>query len=132
MSVDGAVLFRLENHAGLSALIGTRSFADRLPQGPVLPAVVFQRISTVRQRAMGSDPGIVMTRWQLSCWDSGKAGTKAVSAQVIAAFNRWRDTQDGTQIDDTFIDGELDDFEPDVGEIGFHRSLVDVIVHHRE
>ncbi len=54
VSVEGAIFTRATTHAGLSALISTRAYLVRAPQNPTLPIVVFTRVSSEREHAMGS------------------------------------------------------------------------------
>lgn len=136
MSIEDALYTRLSGYSALSALVGTRIGPLLLPQNQTFPAVTYQRIGdSERVRASGADPGIVATRFRFSCWGDGKDGadgygdSKSVAAQVRAALNRYGATVGGVVIDQIFIEGEYDDYEPTT-EI--YRTIVEVLVWHRE
>ena len=59
MSIESAITTRLTSHAGLSALIGARAYADNAPQSPTYPYVVFELEDWDPPRAMGSDNKLV-------------------------------------------------------------------------
>lgn len=127
--IEEAVFSRLSSFAGLTALVAARIYPVVLPQNPTYPAVTYQRISSVRAPAMGTDTGLIATRFQLSTWSSGYAAAKAVKEQLRLATERWRGTVLGIVIQDTFIEGEVDLYETAVPV--WHLPL-DVRIHHVE
>lgn len=118
MSAETAVYTRLTTHAGTAALIGTRCYPLRLPQKPVLPAVVYQRISS-SGRAGTSDRRVV--RYQFSCWASTYAGVKALAEQVRDALEYYADAT----IRLGRVVNEIDDFDEGTE---LQRVILDVFV----
>lgn len=113
-------------HPGLVALIGARCYPLRLPQNPTLPAVTYQRISSVHNPTHDGDTGLRTVRWQVSCWATTYKAAEAVVAQVVDACNGWADARPGEA---AFIENQLDFYLP---EVDMYHTPVDVIVQHRD
>lgn len=76
----------------VSSQVGTRVYPDVLPLTPVLPAVVYQRITTRRLHDMQGPDGLPRARMQLTIW-----ADSAINASSVAALVRGRlDGQKGT------------------------------------
>lgn len=124
MSLESVIFTRLTTHAGTTALIGLRCRPLRLQQKETYPAISFARISTIRQSAMGADPGLVRARVQIDCWDqddssgAGIDGANALAEQVRAALQRWTNAS-GPKVESTFLisDGEIDEPELDISRV---------------
>lgn len=114
MTVENALYTRLKDHSGLSALVGTRITPLQLPQRPVLPAVTYRRVSTVREHAMGADPGLARARFQVSGWAKTFDGARDVGEQIRDALQRWNGTVEGVVVQNSDILNETDLFESDV------------------
>lgn len=66
--------------AALSALVVTRVFPVKLPQGQLNPSVVYSRISGVGDHHMRGPSGLARPRIQIDCW--------AVSADLSSQLAR--------------------------------------------
>jgi hypothetical protein len=75
----------LSGFAGLSALISTRIYPLRMPQGGTFPAVVYTRVSGSRINNLDGE-NIQNPRFQVDCWAESYSAAKAVAAQVESAF----------------------------------------------
>lgn len=110
--IEEALVTRAAATAGLTALIGAgasmRFYPQQLPQKPTYPAVTYTQVSAPREQAMGSDPGIVQARVQLSAWGSSAQSARDVAEQLRAAFERWRGTVGGVVVLDTLDWSTLD------------------------
>lgn len=123
--IEETLYTRLSTYANLTSLVSTRIYPNIAPQESTLPIVVYRTVSSVRETAMGSDPGIVETRVQLSCFGTTYSSAKNVAKQVRLATQRWS----GTGVFDTFIDSEVDLYEPNTL---YHHVMVDIKIHHTE
>lgn len=135
--LEEALYARLSGFAGLSALVGSRIYPLRAPQTAALPLVVFQRISTIRWSAFGSDTGLARPRIQVTAWATTAMAAKSVKEQVRAALQRWRGTVAGVEILDATIADERDQYDQEalaagVGQAGAYGASVDVLIPHRE
>lgn len=136
MAIPGnAIYARLKAHAGTLALVGSRIYPMRLPQGPTYPAIRYQFIGAPRVHAMGADTGQVNASLQVDCYAETYTGARTLSDQVIDALSRWEATSGGVVVDHVFVDGERDLDEPTLehdGEQGIYRVMLDLTVHYQE
>lgn len=126
MTLETEIYSRLVDYSGMSALVGTRIYPVAIPQNAALPAVCFQRITSVPEHAFGSDAGVRRTRVQVTIVAEQLAKTGQavdVAAKVILALSRYR----GGTIQDSLLDNEQHDFE---SEPRFYRILLDFIIWH--
>lgn len=65
MTLEQNLRTNIMNDSGVTAVLGDRLYITRLPQNPVYPCAVYQRISTVRQPTMNQQGN---TRWMSSGW----------------------------------------------------------------
>lgn len=108
MSIEDAIYSRASGYAGLSALVVTRIYPDKLPQKPTYPAVTYQRVSSQRPAAMNADVGVMRERFQFDVWATTRASQDAVAAQVLACFARWRGTVSDIVVQDSYFENRID------------------------
>lgn len=92
MSLDTAIQTVLAGASGLTNVVGTRIFRDKLPQDPTYPAVTYHLISAVPTHAMGVDAGLDISRVQVSCWATTAGGVEALATEVRTALSRFSGT----------------------------------------
>ena len=110
------------------AALGSRIYPLKLPQNVAYPAVVYQRISTVRHPAFKRDATAVEPVIQVDVYGHESAGYGAfwdVADAVRVALQRYS----GGTILDTFIDTERDDYEENTE---LFRKSFDIRPWHRE
>jgi hypothetical protein len=91
ITIEEGIVYRLKNYSGLSALVGDRIYPLKLPQGVILPAVTYQRISTPRVITHDQGTGgLAMPRFQFSAYDDGYSSVKAVIKQIREALNGYK------------------------------------------
>ena len=134
--IENAIYQRLSGFAGLYALIGgvaaPRVTPHLLTQDTAYPAVTYFIVSSPREAAMGSDPGIVHARIQVDCWGQKYLDVQQVGEQVRAALERFRGTLDTTVIMDSFLE-DMRDFEPElVNGVVVRRRETEWMIHYRE
>ena len=133
--VGKAIYARLQAVAGVTALVGTRVYPLRLPQGPTYPAIRYQKIDAPRTHLMTWDPGEVHARVQVDSYAKTYDGAQALAAQVRGALSRWGGAAGGVTVEHVFLDDERDIDEPEPlhdGESGIYRVMQDYIVHYGE
>lgn len=107
--IEGALRTRALAHEGTAALIAARFYAaGEVPQGATLPLVSAQRISGIRQHAMGADTGLVMARVQINVVAASYTGVLALAEQIRGAFQDYTGTSASVVIERIFLDGETD------------------------
>jgi hypothetical protein len=130
MAEIGEVIYsKLTGYAGLAALVGTRVYPIQLPQRPTLPAVTYQRISTLpihtRDNAHAS---LERPRFQFDCWGSSYAGARAVAQEMRNALATFPQASN-PRVDVALMQNEIDDYEPDIGR---WRVILDAFIWHEE
>lgn len=111
--IEDAIRARLIASAEVAALVAERIWPMKLPQGPVLPAVVYQRISTTTDGvAMESPVGPVRSRVQITAWAGTFSGARALAEAVQIGLNGWSGTAGGESVRLARLVNWLDDYEP--------------------
>lgn len=64
------------------ALVGTRIFPDEMPQGEVLPAVVYTEEDCTKVRYLGGVSGTAHPRYQIECLARTRKECRALAAVV--------------------------------------------------
>lgn len=129
MSIEDAIFDRLDNHSGLSGMVASRIYPDQAPQNPTVPYVTYRRISTGRVSLLATDTDISMPRFQMSAWSDDRDQAVAVAAQIRDAFQRYSGTNASIVILDSYLENEIDLYEPDTK---LYQVIVDFEIWHRE
>jgi hypothetical protein len=105
-----------------------------LPQGAVLPAVVYQLVGgegPLHSHADAHDgtspqgPAYQRSRVQLGCWADSARAAEVLAAEVESAVDGFIGTWGAVPVASALVDTSLDDWRPDVGRF---RRIVDVLV----
>jgi hypothetical protein len=113
-------------HSGLSELIGTRCYPQRLPEDPTLPALTFFVVSSppnTYQDHSGS-PDRWTYRVQLDGYASDPDSAAALGAQMLAAFAAW---SSGTAVGSSLVQNYFGTYEPALNR---YREIVEVVIDH--
>ena len=125
--IDEAVYSALSGNATLTGLISTRIYPLMLPQEVDLPAVTFFRVSNLHNHGMGGDIALMETRLQVSILAASVSLMRAVTDAVRAVLSRWKGTYGSVVIQDSLLDNEMDDFEP---ETEVYQCIQDYTIFH--
>jgi hypothetical protein len=103
---DGLAAFLAAN-AGISALVSTRVYKNKLPQTVTMPALTFQRIDGPRllTHDTSGKTGTASPRFQFSAWGASYSSAKGVTDAVRAALNGYQGTMGTT--DPVTVQGAL-------------------------
>ena len=122
-------------YAHLSAVlsIGDRVYPLMLPQGAVLPAIVYQVVGgegplhSHGDAHDGPDAGASFrrSRVQLASWADSARAAELLATEVETAVDGFSGTWGAVPIASALVDTSLDDWRPDVGR---YRRLLDVLV----
>lgn len=85
MSLETALRAYVLADPAIAAAVGQRMYPRRLPQGPALPALDYQRIDTRRLHDLDGPDGLPRARMQVRAW-----GATVQSATDLAALVRER------------------------------------------
>ena len=135
MSIEQGLVAHLIADATVGGIIGNKVHPGAIPQNGALPAVVYNRISSVRDVDMGGPMDFVQVRLQVDCWHTSYAGVKTLADAVRAALNgvglASPKTLGSEPVQLVYLDndGDLPDFEGDRRD---YRVSQDWIVIHTE
>jgi hypothetical protein len=127
LSLDESQYAYLSTYSGLTNLISTRLYPDRLPEEPTLPAVVYLRVSGRRlavQVGPGTGPAV---RMQYTVFATTRASARAIADQIIAALDGYKGIMGTGGADVTVLEiaGEMDQHDPETDE---YQTMLDVIL----
>lgn len=135
MTIESDIRARLAADGTVAGLVSTRIYPAILPQDPMLPAIVFSKVSAVRVHKLTGASGWSMPRMTVHSWGRTYAEAKTVAAAVRESLNGFIGQLSDGQSPESFrravirIDNELDDYEEDTD---FHRVIQDYMVSHAE
>lgn len=134
ITIEEGLAYFLKNTAGITALVSTRIFPNKLPQTTTLPAITFQRISTPRVHTHDTSGagGTAHPRIQIDVWGETYESCKDVTDAIRTALNGYKGTMgavDPVTVQGALIDEERYDNSPDTG---MQRIMSDYIVWHLE
>jgi len=119
MDISEAIVALFEGTSAITDLTSTRIYVEQLPAKSTLEAIVYQVISTKRERAMGADPGLAHTYFQFSCWAETYLEARAVAKQVRLALQAIRKETvggvGGVSVESASIEDEEDELDTDTG-----------------
>lgn len=113
MTIVSAIYTRLQNTPTLTALIGTRAYRLIAPQGVIVPFVTYKCISSIREQGMGSDTGIVNSRWQFNAVAQSYEICSSICEGLLSGLQRWRDEAASVPVIDTSIEDVIDGYDDD-------------------
>ena len=127
MGVRTSIRTRAIGHAGLSALIGTRCYPDRLPEDPTLPALRYQLISAPEPlyRDHDGSPDRWVYRYQIDGWDTTSDKAEDLRVQLFSAFEGW---DNGTAVGWCRVDNQFQEYDAILNR---HRCMVEIVIDHK-
>lgn len=132
LALESALYEYLSADFNISALVGDRIYPTRLPEGSVIPAISWMRVSARRIYTFDSfedTDAWVQTRIQFNCWDYTPEGAMEVGEAVAAALSGYDGDMSGQLIGSSFADNEFDLYEADSK---FHRRILDFLISYED
>ena len=80
------LLSALSADATLAALVSTKIYALRIPNGTKLPCVTFQRINGIPANTLGGHSGLEKIELQIDAWGRNLSEAKSVAKAVRGAM----------------------------------------------
>lgn len=85
--IEEALVYRLKNHSGVAALVGTRVYPLTIPQDCTFPAACYQMISGQSGQVHGGRSGVLSRRYQVTSFSDSYASVKRLAQQVMLALD---------------------------------------------
>lgn len=144
--IDGALHTHILSLTGIGDYIGTRLYPSIAPQydrnAPAeqqLPYIIYQRISTPRERHFGGSSALASPRFQFSLYDNDTLRLEELGTLIREAFDTLHHTSIGAgdytaYIQDVVLDDERNGYEPSEhgSELGLYRKDLDFIIWHTD
>lgn len=109
-----AVYAILKVASSVTALVGAgdgaRIYPNVVPQDAGLPAIAYQRISSLRRAVHGSPASLARPRVQLTLIAESYSQVKALAAATRAALDGYVGTAGGVVVGVALVDDETDEF----------------------
>lgn len=127
---------KLLESSELTSLIGQRMYPDVLKQNATLPAVVYTKISTLREHTIDDVTGLSHSRFEFRCVaDSREAADMVARALQTSGICSYRGTVAGITFCGTQIETG-DDYEQlpptDGNQVHRYVTTFDFMVHYKE
>lgn len=129
--VEKAIHDLLTAATAVAALVSSRVYPLRAPDGVAAPFIVYQRISGVRWRTLSGACGIAQPRIQIDVYAATYAGAKALASAVRVALDGYRGIVAGVRIGGITLETDQDLLEDDIDPV-LHRVTMDFMVTHDE
>lgn len=101
----------------LKSLAGGRVYPLVLPDITILPAIIYQRVSSVPINSLDGDSGLDSVRMQISTWAATYKEAKTLSASVRSALD--------SSTMKIVTENDTDDYEPETKRF---RVITDYVV----
>ena len=108
--LEEAVYSRLTGNAGVSALVSTRVYPNKIPQEAALPALAYQRISARRVKAHAAPTGLARVRVQVTCVSRSYSEVKALAAAVRTAMQGVMGSVGGVTLQGSWLETDADEY----------------------
>ena len=134
LTIEEGLVYHLAHAAGVTALVGTRVYGNRIPPKATLPCVVVTRISTTRvlTHDTSGGAGTASPRFQVDAWGDLDATVKGITDAVRGALNGYKGTMGSgstVNVQAAWVDEEHPEYNP---ETNLWRSQSDYIIWHEE
>lgn len=124
--MEAGIQQRLSADSTLLTLVTGRIYPVILPNTPTLPAITYQRISTVRDYATTGPVSLSRIRLQFDSWGRTYAQVKQTDLAIRASLETFSGTlPDGTQVSEIHVDSSQDLYEADAK---YYRVSTDYII----
>lgn len=106
---------------------GNRVYPRRLPQGVVLPAVVYFMVSPGISYVSNGQSSLQTPRYQFDCWGASYITAKTLAKELKTLLSGYAGLMGSRTVTAVFIDDERDDDDPDTNR---YWTSLDVTIHH--
>lgn len=128
-----ALPYHLIQNSGLSALISSRVYPIRLPQGTTLPAICYQDISAAFTQAHGEKSALPRPRFQFTIYSETVEVANSVGAALKACIDGYKGNMGTgayiTKVEACLLKNELSNDDP---ETGVYLRYQDYVIQYKE
>ena len=132
MSLEKAVRSVLTGDSTVAALVSSRVYPQRRPQGTALPALGYQNVFSQETESLAAQSGVRRTRLSVECLDDTYGDTKTLRDAVESALVNYAGTAQGETIHSLRLESAVDIDETNTpgSQFGVFRTILDFIIWH--
>ena len=119
MALEGNIYISLSTATALTALVGTAIYPDHKPQESTLPAVVYSRVSGIREYHLQGFSGLEHARIQADIYSTDIDARRKVTEQVITAMEA------STKFTAMALNSPIDDYDD---RVNLYRRIQDFTI----
>ena len=108
MGIESGIIARLNAVAAVTGLVSNRIYADTLPDGTTLPAIIYQIVSDVPYELLIVDTDLYRCRVQFTIISDTKAETISIADALKTALKRFSGTASDITIMDCRLENQYD------------------------
>ncbi len=113
MSVEKDIRTYMGTRTAITDIVGSRIYAQKLPQEATFPSLVYNRVSTQRTYSHSGDSSLTTPRIQYSCFAETYEDAKDLAEQIVSEMSGFKGTAGTATIYSTFVESELDMIGPE-------------------
>jgi hypothetical protein len=132
MNIEEALYSKLSTTSGVMTICSTRIYPNVIPQDAAMPALAYQRISTVRYMAHDGPTGVAQARFQFTCSAALYSTARSLANAIRVALDGFSGLMGGTNgvvVEAVFVENDFDGYNQAGGE---QIVRLDVLVMHQE
>ena len=130
MTIEKDIHYKLKNDADILALVSSRVYPMKLPQGWTLPAITYQRVSGARDHCLNGASGRARPRFQIDCWAEDYDGVKDLADKVRLCLHGFKgDIDTESDVGGIILEADRDIWEESIDAF---RVSMDFIIPHFE
>lgn len=112
-----------------TALSNNRIYPDNLPQNPVLPAITYKCIATLRHHEFEKDSKLIDSTIQFTVWGTSRKAAKTLSTQLRKVLQDYSGMMSSVRVSAVLLLDESDDYDNETGQ---YRTDIDYKIIHDE
>ncbi len=121
MTIDAAIN-QLLIASPAFASVGDRVYPKKLPENPVYPAIVYHRISTVREHSHDGSSSLAAARFQFDIYARSYVAARDAAEALRSILDGFRGVVAGVDINGAFNEDEDDGYDDDIQIYWFRQD----------
>ncbi|MEO1994943.1 MAG: DUF3168 domain-containing protein [Planctomycetaceae bacterium] len=124
----------LANESTITAIVSSRIYISKAPQGAGLPHIVITQIGSDEFPALDGTPSLRFVDFDIDCKADRSVTAETLSKAVRAFIDDYTGTAGLQTIGAVLLNGESTDYEPpqDGSDTGIHTALLDVNIQYAQ
>lgn len=122
MTIDGALTQLITGNAGVAQVMADRIYPKKFPENPTYPAIVYHRISTVREYSQDGFSALTSVRFQFDVHARTYVAARDLSGKLRLAIDAFRGVVGDVDINGIWNEDEDDGYDDDLNVFWFRQD----------